>query len=77
MRVVAVVVLKLTIEGNSTTFNVPCYVLQSSKPFWSGDLYDCALVLGTNVLETLGFRITKPNGELVSPAGKRCQSAEV
>ena len=72
-----VVVLKLVIEGNSTTFNVPCYVLQSSKPLWSGDLYDCALVLGTNALETLGFRITNPNGELVSPAGKRCQSAEV
>ena len=40
-------------------------------------MYDCALVLGTNALETLGFRITNPNGELVSPARKRCQSAEV
>ena len=77
LGVTAVVVLKLVIEGNSTTFHVPCYVLQSSKPLWSGDLHDCALVLGTNALETLGFRITNPNGELVSPAGKRCQSAEV
>ena len=40
-------------------------------------MYDCALVLGTNALETLGFRITNPNGEMVSPIGKRCQSAEV
>ena len=71
------IVLKLAIEGNSNTFNVPCYVLQSSKPLWSGDLYDYALVLGTNALETLGLRITNPNGELVSPVRKRCQSAEV
>ena len=41
----AVVVLKLAIEGNSTTFNVSGYVLQSSKPLWNGDLYDCALLL--------------------------------
>ena len=57
----AVVVLKLTIEGNCTTFNVPYYVLQSSKPQWNGDLYDYALVLGTNALKTLGFRITNHN----------------
>ena len=77
LGVIAVVVLKLAIEGNSTTFNVPCYVLQSSKPLWNNDLNDCALVLGTNAPETLGFRITNPNGELVSPVVKRCQSAEV
>ena len=29
LGVMAVMVLKLTIEGNNTTFNVPCYVLQS------------------------------------------------
>ena len=40
-------------------------------------MYDRALVLDTNALETLGFRITNPNGESVSPVGKRCQSAEV
>ena len=77
LGVMGVMVLKLTIEGNNTTFNVPCHVLQSSKPLWNGDVYDCALVLGTNALETLGFRITNPNGEMVSPIGKRCQSAEV
>ena len=63
LGVMGVMVLKLTIEGNNTTFNVPCHVLQSSKPMWNGDVYDCALVLGTNALETLGFRITNPNGE--------------
>ena len=40
-------------------------------------MYACALVLGTNALETLGLRITNPNGELVSPVRKRYQSVEV
>ena len=70
-------VVLLSIIGNSTTFNVLCYELQFSKPLWNDDLYDYALVLGTNALETLAFRITNPNGELVSLVGKKCQSAEV
>ena len=73
----AVVVLKITIEGTSTTFNVPCYVLQSCKPLWNGELYDCALVLGTNALETLGFRITHPSGELVGSTKRGCQSVGI
>lgn len=76
LGVMAVVVLRNTIEGTNATFDVPCYVLQSSKPLWKGDLEDCTLVLGTNALEALGFRITHPNGELVSPVGRTCQSPE-
>ena len=72
LGVMALVVLKITIDGASTPFYVPCYVLQSCKPLWKGELYDCALVLGTNALETMGFRITHPNGKSVDSAGK-CQ----
>ena len=67
LGVVAVLVLRITSEGTNATFDVPCYILQSSKPLWKGDLEDCVLVLDTNVLEVLGFRIAHPNGELVSP----------
>lgn len=35
-----------------------------------GELYDCALVLGTNALEALGFQILHPNGELVNATDK-------
>lgn len=60
LGVMALVVLKINIDGASTQFYVPCYVLQSCKPLWKGKLYDCDLVLSTNALETMGFRITHP-----------------
>ena len=69
LGVMALVVLKITIDGASTPFYVPCYVIQSCKPLWKGELYDCALVLGTNGLETMGFRITHLNGNSVDSAG--------
>ena len=72
LGVMVLVMLKITIDGASTPFYVACYVLQSCKPLWKGKLYDCALVLGTNALETMGFRITHPNGKSVDSAGK-CQ----
>ena len=36
-----------------------------------------ALVLGTNALEVLGFRIMHPSGELVNTTGKTCKSGVV
>ena len=67
LGVMAVMMLKIKIKGTSKSFNVPCYVLQSCKPLWNGELYDCALVLGTNALEALGFH---PNGELINATNK-------
>ena len=49
-------------------------MLKSCKPLWNGELYNCRLVLGTNALEPLGFQITHPSGERVSPAGAGCNS---
>ena len=43
LGVMAVVMLKINIEGNSKSFTVPCYVLKSDKPLWKGELNDCAL----------------------------------
>ena len=65
LGVMAAVVLKVTIEGTNTTFNVSCYVLKSCKPLWNGELYDCGLVLGTNALAP---QITHPSGKRVGPA---------
>ena len=59
LGVMVIVVLKITVEGAKSPFYVPCYVLQSCKPLWKGELYDCALVLGTNALETMGFSLTE------------------
>ena len=67
---VALVRLEVSVEGTDKTLPVPCYVLNSDKPLWKGELWNCGLVLGTNCLEKLGFSITHPNGQMVIPAGK-------
>ena len=47
----AMVALDIVVEETKESRQVPCYVLESSKPIWSGELEDCAVVLGTNALE--------------------------
>ena len=63
----AVVALNVEVEATKVTKEVLCFVLDSSKPLWKGELTDCGLVLGTNSLRDLGFEITQPNGTAVDP----------
>ena len=35
--------------------HIPCYVLESLKPIWGGELKNCAMVLETNGFEDLSF----------------------
>ena len=67
---VAIVLLNCKVQVTVTDIlrEVPCYVLDSSKPLWTGEVSDCDIVLGTNVLGSLGFNITYPNGAMVTPA---------
>ena len=58
LGVVALVKLKVSVEGTDRTLQVPCYVLNSNRPLWNGELWNCGLVLGTNCLEKFGFLIT-------------------
>ena len=46
---------------------VPCYALESSKPIWNGELKNCGMLLGTNVLSNLaiGFCIISNDGSKV------------
>ena len=60
LGVVALVTLKVSIEGTDITLQVPCYVLNSNKPLWNGELWNCGLVLGTNCLEKFGFFYNSP-----------------
>ena len=61
------VVLNMEVEATKVAKEVLCFVLDSSKPLWKGELIDCGLVLGTNSLRHLGFEITQPNGTAVDP----------
>ena len=44
-------------------------MLESSKPIWRGDLYNCGLILGTNALMSLGFVVSHSNGTVIEPTG--------
>ena len=46
---------------------VPCYVLESSKPIWNGELKNYDMLLGTNVLSDLRFCIINNDGSKVIP----------
>ena len=47
------VALQVTIENTKVSQTVPCYILDSTKPIWRGELKDCSLVIGTNALPEL------------------------
>ena len=49
-------------EATEVEKEVLCFILDSSKPLWKGELADCGIVLGTNGLRDLGFEITQTNG---------------
>ena len=61
-----IVALQLTAEGTGISQRVPCYILDSSKPIWKGELKDCGLVIGTNALANLGFSIVDAEGCIVT-----------
>ena len=76
MGVVALVKQMVSIEGADETLQVPCYVLNSNRPLWNGELWNCGLVLGTNCLEKFGFLITHPSGQMVKPAVKEAHALQ-
>ena len=60
-----IVALQVTIEGTNVSKCVPCYILDSSKPIWRGELQNCCLILGTNAMEDLGYKIIDSVGQPV------------
>ena len=64
---IAVVRLQITTMDGEKQHQVPCYVLESSKPIWNGELKNCAMLLGTNVLSDLGFCIISSDRSKVLP----------
>ena len=59
---ITLVSLDIQVEETKMVKEVPCYVLSSEKPIWRGELFNCGLVLGTNILVSLGFKVTYSNG---------------
>ena len=64
---IAVVRLQVMTMDGEKQHQVPCYVLESSKPIWNGELKNCAMLLGTNVPGDLSFCIISNDGFKVMP----------
>ena len=64
----AIVLVSFDIQVKETKMvkEVPCYVSSFEKPICRGKLFNCRLVLGTNALVSLGFKVTHSNGTEVS-----------
>jgi len=73
---VVVVALYIAIKKIKETRQVSCYVLESTKPIWEGKLRNCAVILGANSLDSLGFRIVYLDGTAVQPGGQGSDSKE-
>ena len=52
-----IVVLQMEIDETGQNLEIPCYVLDSVKPLWQGELKDCAVLLGTNALTDLDLKL--------------------
>ena len=66
---ISVVRLQVMVDETGVTKEVPCFVLASEKPIWSGELHNCGVILGTNALVDLGFQVIHSNGTVVHPEG--------
>ena len=63
-------VLNILMEATGKIHPIPCYVLDSNQPLWSGELEDCGVLMGTNALVKYGFTVTHSNGTKVEPKPK-------
>ena len=71
---VGIAMLNILIETTGKTCPIPCYVLDSNRPLWSGELEDCGVLMGTNALVKHGFTVTHSDGTQVEP---NCKDANV
>lgn len=64
----SMVVLNIQVEATRVLKEVLCFALDSNKPLWKGELALQTVdsyILGTNSLESLGFKITQQDGTTV------------
>ena len=57
LRTCGIVVLQMEIDETGQNLEILCYVLDSIKPLWQGELKDCVVLLGTNDLTDFGFKV--------------------
>ena len=65
---IGTVKLQMEIAATQTTREISCFVLDSSKPLWQGELRDCGILLGTNALVDSGMEVTHADGTVIAPS---------
>ena len=63
----ALVKVDVIIEVTGKCLEIPCYVIDSAKPVWQGNVKNCGMIMGTNALVAFQFCISHFNGENISP----------
>ena len=63
----ALVKVDVIIEVTGKCLEIPCYVIDSAKPVWQGNVKNCGMIMGTNALVAFQFCISHFNGEKISP----------
>ena len=63
----ALVKLEVLVEVTGKCLEVPCYVIDSTKPVWQGNVKNCGMIMGTNALVAFQFCISHFNGVEISP----------
>ena len=78
LGVIALVNLEV-IEATGKSLEIPCHVLDSTKPVWQGDVKNCGMIMGTNALVAFEFCISHANGTEISPvsAAKQLESTDL
>ena len=61
----------MCLEETDVVKEIPCFVLASEKPIWSGEVANCGIILGTNALVSLGFCVIHSNGTEMHPEGHK------
>ena len=65
-----------SVDATQANQEVSCFVLDSCKPLWQGELQDCGVLLGTNALVNFGIEITHSDGSVIVPSNVRIQEEE-
>jgi len=64
--------LPIEIKETGASGLIPCYVFNSSKSIWQGELRNC-VILGTNTLTSLEFTVAHIDGTVVSPVESKAE----
>ena len=65
---VGAVRLNMVVDATQANQEISCFVLDSSKPLWQGELQDCVVLLGTNALIKFGIEVIHSDGTVIIPS---------